>query len=121
MNREVDCPLTGPPLRRQEFHFEIYYIEWVRKSKVMAIEFSNQHLDMAAKQQNRDYDGGTINPASGYGDGTPTVKQKLHMGWTGPYLVLERITVPIQRSENERKIVVHVDNLKDDTLEIGQM
>ena len=37
------------------------------------------------------------------------------MGWTGPYLVLERITYliyRIQRSENDKAIVVHVDHLK---------
>ena len=123
LNREVDCPIdvmVGPPPSKKEFQCEIDYVEWVRKSMLLAFIFSNQHMGIAVKRQKRDYDRG-LKPRD-YTPGQwvwrlypPAVKQKLAMGWTGPYLVLERITYliyRIQHSENVRAIVVHIDNLE---------
>lgn len=45
----------------------------------------------------------------------PTANKKLGMGWTGPYLVLEKLTYltyRIQKSEQDKSLVEHGDHLK---------
>ena len=54
LNREVDCL----PPSKNKFQCEIDYVEWVRKSMLLAFEFSNQHMGIAAKRQKRDYNRG---------------------------------------------------------------
>jgi len=45
----------------------------------------------------------------------PKAKQKLGLGWTGPYKVLEKVgssTVKIQKGKGDRPTVVHINDTK---------
>ena len=123
LNREIDCPIdlmVGPPPSYQQTECPIRYIEWVKSAMSGAFEFTHQQLGLAASRQKRDYNRGLKPREFKEGDWVwrwypPTANQKLGLGWVGPYLIVKRLsylTYRIQRSEDSRPLVVHVDHLK---------
>ena len=123
LNREIDCPIdlmVGPPPSYQQTECPIRYIEWVKSAMSGAFEFTHQQLGLAASRQKRDYNRGLKPREFKEGDWVwrwypPTANQKLGLGWVGPYLIVKRLsylTYRIQKSEDSRPLVVHVDHLK---------
>ena len=123
LNREIDCPIdlmVGPPPSYQQTECPIRYIEWVKSAMSGAFEFTHQQLGLAASRQKRDYNRGLKTREFKEGDWVwrwypPTANQKLGLGWVGPYLIVKRLsylTYRIQKSEDSRPLVVHVDHLK---------
>lgn len=123
LNREIDCPIdlmVGSPPSYQQTECPIRYIEWVKSAMSGAFEFTHQQLGLAASRQKRDYNRGLKPREFKEGDWVwrwypPTANQKLGLGWVGPYLIVKRLsylTYRIQKSEDSRPLVVHVDHLK---------
>ena len=123
LNREIDTPLdvmVGPPPSSKQPECPIKYIEWVRSAMLCAFEYTYQQLGLAATRQKRDYNRG-LKPRE-YEEGNwvwrwypPTANQKLGLGWVGPYLIIKRLsylTYRIQKTKEDRPLVVHVDHLK---------
>jgi hypothetical protein len=82
--------------------------------------FAYEKLGIAASRQKTYYDRGLKPREFVEGDWVwrwypPLAYKKLCQGWTGPYLVLYKITYltyKIQKSESVKPIVVYVDHLK---------
>ena len=123
LNREIVCPLdlmVGKPPNTNEEICPIQYIEWVESAMSITNEFVFQNLGIAAKRQKSSYDQ-RLKPRE-YKRGNwvwrwypPTANQKLSFGWTGPYLVLKRLsetTYSIIKAVDKPVVNVHVDHLK---------
>ena len=75
----------------------VQYIKWVKSAMTITHHFVFQNLATAAKRQKFYYDK-CLKPRK-YQKGDlvwrwypPTANQKLELGWTGPYLVVDRIS-----------------------------
>ena len=92
------------------------YVSWLESAMNNAFEFAHQNLGIAAQRQSLYYDKGKFHS----GDWVwrwylPAISNKLGQGWTGPYLVLRKIsdvTYEIQLNSENKPITVHVDHLK---------
>ena len=122
MQREISCPLdlmVGDPPNSVSDVCPIAYIEWIKSAMYITHEFAHKNLGLSAKRQKNNYDFGLKPRAYSIGDWVwrwypPTACQKLGLGWTGPYLVIKKIsnlTYSIQKSPDSRIINVHVDHI----------
>ncbi|CAG2184718.1 unnamed protein product [Mytilus edulis] len=99
---------------------QIEYVEWVKNTMREAYKNVYDHSGQAAQRQKLYYDRGLkvrkFEPNCWVWRWyLPKVNQTLGLGWTGPYLVIEKITdvtYKIQKSEQTKSIMVHVDHLK---------
>ena len=123
--REIALPLDlmvgKPPVEgRDPPSCPIEYVEWVRQASELAFEFARENLQTSAVRQKRLYDQRSDIRNHRVGDWVwrwypPHAKQKLGKGWTGPYLVTQKvsdITYKVQRDKDSSPINVHVDHLK---------
>lgn len=123
LGREITMPIdliAGPPPEETEHYCPIQYVEWLQSAMATAFDFANDQLKVAAKIQKRNYDIGL--KERGYEVGNwvwrwypPDAGQKLKLGWTGPYLVVKKIsplTYSIQKAMHVRPLSVHVDHIK---------
>ena len=123
LNREIDCPIdvmVGPPPGTNQMECPIAYVQWVQSAMQEAFEYTYEQLGMAATRQKRDYDR-KLKPRE-YSRGNwvwrfypPTAGAKFGSGWTGPYLVIKRVTAltyTIQKSKEDQPFPVHVDDIK---------
>ncbi|KAK3105584.1 hypothetical protein FSP39_001056 [Pinctada imbricata] len=123
LGRENDCPIdivVGPPPDRKNEECPIKYVEWMQTAMMSAFEFAHDNLGDAATIQKKGYDSQL--KIRSYDEGSwvwrwypPTAGIKLGLGWTGPYLVICKLSdllYTIQKSQNSPKITVHVDHLK---------
>lgn len=96
------------------------YVEWVKQTLKLIYEFVNQNLQRADMRQKKNYDRGVKPRTIEAGSFVwrwfpPRAGLKLGLGWTGPFLVKQKLTdvlYRIQKSSNQRTLVVHVDHLK---------
>lgn len=123
LGREITMPIdliARPPPEETEHYCPIQYVEWLQSAMATAFDFANDQLKVAAKIQKRNYDIGL--KERGYEVGNwvwrwypPDAGQKLKLGWTGPYLVVKKIsplTYSIQKAMHVRPLSVHVDHIK---------
>ncbi|XP_033760732.1 uncharacterized protein LOC117342645 [Pecten maximus] len=123
LDREVDCPIdlmVGGAPESQTDLCTLEYAEWLKSTMQETFVYANKHLDTAAKSQKQTYDRKL--KLREFEQGTwvwrwypPKAGQKLELGWTGPYLVVEKIsalTYKIQKEKQSAAINVHVDHLK---------
>ena len=111
--------MVGPPPNTLVDACPVQYIEWVKSAMNLTHEFVFKNLGIAATKQKTYYDR-ALKQRHYTGDWVwrwypPTANQKLGLGWTVPYLVINRIsdvTYSIQKSETSPIINVHVDHLK---------
>lgn len=122
LQRESSCPLdlmVGDPPNSVSDVCPIAYIEWIKSAMYITHEFAHRNLGLSAKRQKNNYDLGLKPRAYSIGDWVwrwypPTASQKLGLGWTGPYLVIKKIsnlTYSIQKTSDSRIINVHVDHI----------
>lgn len=96
------------------------YVEWVKQTIKLTYEFVNQNLQRTAMRQKKNHDQGvkprTFEACAFVWRWYPPISGlKLGLGWTGPFLVKQKLTdvlYRIQKSPNQRTFVVHVDHLK---------
>lgn len=123
LQREISCPLdlmVGPPPNTLEDICPIQYIEWIKSAMALTHDFVFRNLKVAATRQKTYHDRHLKPRIYDIGDWVwrwypPTAGQKLGLGWTGPYLVIKRIsdvTYSVQKSENSPVLNLHVDHLK---------
>lgn len=119
---ELSCPIdiiAGIPPDQNDF-CPSEYIEWLQNYMRDTFAFAYEQLNRATNRQKNNYDAG-LKPRSFQKDNwvwrwyPPKAKEKLDLGWTGPYLVINKISsllYKIQKNENSPEIIVHVDHLK---------
>lgn len=123
LQRQLSCPLdlmVGQPPNTIEEVCPVQYIEWVKSAMTVTHEFVFRNLGKAAKRQKFYYDRGLKPRQYQRGDWVwrwypPLANQKLTLGWTGPFLVLKRLsetTYSIQKAAEKPVINVHVDHMK---------
>ena len=123
LQREVACPLdlmVGPPPNTLEDICPVQYIEWIKSAMHLTHEFVYEQLGVAATRQKTYHDHALKPRTYEIGDWVwrfypPTANQKLGLGWTGPYLVVNKIstlTYSIQKTDVSPIINVHVNHLK---------
>ena len=121
--REITVPVDvmfGRPKEEQQPGCPIEYVEWVRRATGEAFEFARENLGKSAVRQERLYNRRSDIRRYNIGDWVwrwypPKAKEKLGKGWTGPYLILDKLTdltYKIQASETQTPLVVHVDHMK---------
>lgn len=96
------------------------YVEWVKQTIKLTYEFVNQNLQRTAMRQKKNHDRGvkprTFEACAFVWRWYPPISGlKLGLGWTGPFLVKQKLTdvlYRIQKSPNQRTLVVHEDHLK---------
>ena len=119
-----DCP------DKQNYVCAYEYLEWLWQSTATSFHIASEQLKVSASCKKslkkglkpRTFNIGNLvwrwNP--------PTASVKLGLGWTGPYVVLERLTdinYKIKHSVTEKILAVHVNHLKEclsSPLEISQ-
>jgi hypothetical protein len=98
----------------------VQYVEWVKQTIKLTYEFVNQNLQRTAMRQKKNHDRGvkprTFEACAFVWRWYPPISGlKLGLGWTGPFLVKQKlidVLYRIQKSPNQRTLVVHVDHLK---------
>ena len=122
LGREISLPidiLTGSPDPNPTV-CPIQYIEWMRDSMQRAFDVANEKLQSSFKRQKKYYDCKLKTRQYEIGQKVlrwypPKANQKLGLGWTGPYIIMRKlsdITYEIQDCGNSKFKVVHVDHLK---------
>ncbi|CAC5387032.1 unnamed protein product [Mytilus coruscus] len=122
LGHEIRCPVDlmfGLPLTVNDF-CQIEYVEWVKNTLREAYKHVYDHSGQAAQRQKSYYDRGLKVRKSEPNCWVwrwypPKVNQTLGLGWNGPYLVIKKITdvtYKIQKTEQTKSIIVHVDHLK---------
>ena len=95
-------------------------MEWVREASKHAFQFVRNNLKTSAERQKKLYDRKSGFPKFEFGSSVwryypPRGRLKFGKGWDGPYLVAGKVNplcYRIQKTQNSRSIVVHVDHLK---------
>ena len=98
----------------------VQYVEWLREASEHTLEFVQRNLRANAERQKRLYDRKGGLPSFEVGDSVwrynhPGSKLKFGKKLEGPYLDTARLNTlcyRIQKCQNSRSIVVHVDHLK---------
>ena len=123
LQREVSCPLdlmVGPPPNTIEEVCPVQYIEWIKSAINVTHDFVFKHLGAAATRQKAYYDQNLKPRTYEIGDWVwryypPTAGLKIGCGWTGPYLVvgkLSELTYSLQKSPLSPVLNISVDDLK---------
>ncbi len=119
-NMPVDLIYGSPNNRRELHNYDCYcsYVEELRNSMVDAYFRMRNCLGDAATRQKMYYDRNTVPHHFNKGDWViywhkPTAMQTLSSGWTGPFVVIEKVSVIDYRIQNPTgpSKVVHVDRL----------
>ena len=121
--REVRLPLeaiVGTPPREPTPECPSEYVEWAKFTLENAFQFARKSLQKSFKRQKRNYDSHLKSRGLPIGSKVyrwypPKANQKLGLGWTGPYTVVEHIgntSVRISLDRDETEVVVHRDDLK---------
>ena len=117
INLPIDLMIGAPP---ETPACPVQYVEWVRDAAEHAFGFVQRNLKTSAERQKKLNDRKSGSPKFKIGDSVwryspPRAKLKFGKGWEGPYLVVRRVNplcYKIQKGQNSRSIVVHVDHLK---------
>jgi hypothetical protein len=122
LGREITMPVDimfGWP-NQEEQVCPVEYVEWARHAANQAYEFARKNLKKSTLRQARLYNRFSDVRSYEVGDWVwrwypPKAKQKLGKGWTGPYLVIRKLTdigYVIQATESDKSLTVHVDQMK---------
>ena len=113
--------IAGPSPRASEIpQCPVVYVEWLRTSLENSFRHARESLKQAASRQKKYYDQKAGESGFKIGDWVyrwypPAAHGKFSSGWTGPYLVIQRLSdllYRIQASKRAKPKVVHVDHLK---------
>ncbi|XP_060064595.1 uncharacterized protein LOC132544947 [Ylistrum balloti] len=100
LGREVDCPIDLMVGGVPEPHTDICtleYVEWLRTTMQETFQYAHKHLEVAAKSQEITYDRNLKSREFQIGTWVwrwypPKAGLKLELGWTGPYLVVDKLS-----------------------------
>ncbi|KAK3090931.1 hypothetical protein FSP39_015821 [Pinctada imbricata] len=123
LGKEIKCPLdvmVGSPPSMRETFCPVQYVEWLKESLKTNYDMTRKNLKQSFTRQKCEYDRKLKEREYEIGDWVwrwypPTANQKLGLGWTGPYLIIRKITdftLSIQKDKDSKVINVHVDHLK---------
>lgn len=112
MGREVSLPvdiMMGLPPNTPDNKCPVMYIEWLKNTMRNAFDFAYKHLQSALQRQKLDHDINANNRQFNPGNWVwryypPSAGQKLGLGWTGPYLVLEKNSHIIYKIQNMKHL-----------------
>ena len=113
-NLSIDLMIGAPP------ETPVHYVEWVYEASEHAFQFVQNNLKTSAERQNKLYDRKSGFPKFEVGSSVwryypPRGRLKFGKGWEGHFLVTGKVNSLcywIQKTQNSRSIVVHVDHLK---------
>lgn len=121
--REVSLPIdviAGDPNVPKQTVCPIEYVEWVKNALQNAYQIAHENIETSFQTHKRYYD--VKLKARAFNEGQlvwywypPTAKQKLGLGWTGPFEINKKIsdiTYQIKSKETGKLKIVHVNNLK---------
>ncbi|CAC5419743.1 unnamed protein product [Mytilus coruscus] len=125
LGREIRLSLdviVGSPPNKGNIDCPIRYIEcmWVKEAMQRSFDFAHEKLEASFHRQKHYYDV-KLKPRNFAKDQLvwywypPHAKQKLGLGWTGPFKIIRKIadvTYQIQSCHNAKMKIVHVDHLK---------
>ena len=120
--REVTFPIDlmfGDCPDKQYYVCLSEYVEWLRQSTATSFNIASEQLKVSASRQKKSYEKGLKPRAFNKGNLVwywypPTASIKLGLGWTGPYVALERLTIvtyKIKHTVTEKILELHVDHL----------
>ena len=117
-NLPIDFMIGAPP---ETPVCPVHYVEWVREAFEHAFQFVQNNLKTSAERQKKLYDLKSGFPKFEVGSSVwryypPRGRLKFGKGWEGPYLVTGKVNplcYRIQKTQNSRSIVVHVDHSKE--------
>ncbi|XP_033761504.1 uncharacterized protein LOC117343268 [Pecten maximus] len=123
LGREVMLPIdlmVGLPPGDEGNPCPVAYVEWMQHAMNTAFDSANNNLGLSAKRQKKYYDIGTKDKDIEVGTWVwrwypPAAGQKLELGWTGPHLVIARLselTYTIQKDPRAKLVNIHIDQLK---------
>lgn len=119
--REVNLPLTtglGQCRTYDEPQCPVEYIEWVQRTLDKVFCFVRVNTMQSVHKQKRYHDENCkerdVEPGSWVWRWyLPKAKQKLGLGWTGPYKVIQKIgETAVKISRGEKVVVVHINDTK---------
>ena len=110
--------VMGPPPNAPQCPIE--YVEWLKRTIVLAHESARKSLVKSTARQKRNYDLRAKPIHYRPGDFVwrwypPTANRKLGKGWVGPYKVIgcpSHVNCEVQREQGGRIVRVHIDHLK---------
>ena len=118
-NLPIDLMIGAPP---ETPVCPVHYVQWVREAFEHAFQFVQNNLKTSAEWQKKLYDWKSGFPKFVVGSSVwryypPRGRLKFGKGWEGPYLVkgsgkVTPLSYRIQKTQNSRSILVHVDHLK---------
>lgn len=124
LGREVQLPIDlimgTPPDTDSNVICTCEYVEWVKSALERAYQYAFENMQSSFQSQKRYYDT-KLKFRKFYDDQLvwcwypPLAKQKLGLGWTGPYRIVRKIsdiTYQITSCETGKIKTVHVDHLK---------
>lgn len=123
LGRETNFPfdlIVGKPPNTPTENCPVEYVKWLQQTILNAHEIAHKNLNQAANRQKSDHDKNAKKREINVGKFVwrwypPQANLKLGLGWTGPYLVIQKITdltYRIQKSPASDIISVHIDHLK---------
>lgn len=122
LGHEIRCPIDLMFEIPQDDRLvcPIKYVEWIQVTMRNSYNFAYKQLQKSAKRQKENYDRNLKVREYKANDWVwrwypPKANKKLGLGWTGPFLVLSRLSdllYKIQYEEKSKPYVVHVDHLK---------
>ena len=123
LGREVSLPIdviVGTPNAGHEEKCHVQYIEWIRDALRRAHQCAFENINLSFQKQKKYYYRNAKTKIFEFGElvwkwSIPKAKQKLSLGWTGPYKVVRRfshVTYEIKSLDGDKTKIVHVDHLK---------
>lgn len=121
--RETNFPfdlIVGKPPNNPTENCPVEYVQWLQQTILNAHDIAHKNLKQAADRQKSDHDKNAKKRNIDIGKFVwrwypPHANLKLGLGWTGAYLVIQKITdqtYRIQKSPTSDIISVHIDYLK---------
>lgn len=123
LGRETSLPIdvmVESPINIDKPACPVLYVEWVEKAMQSSFQYVHEKLQCSFEKQKRYYDKNAKSLAYDIGSLVlrwypPSGKQKLGLGWTGPYEIIRKIseiTYEIKDCKTLKTKIVHVDHLK---------
>lgn len=125
LGRETNFPfdlIVGKPPNTPTENCPVEYVQWLQQTILNAHDTAHKNLKQAANRQNSDHDKNAKKGNIDIGKFVwrwypPHANLNLGLRWTGPYLIIHKITdltYRIQKSPTSDIISVHIDHLKPD-------
>lgn len=123
LGRETSLPIdvmVESPINIDKPACPVLYVEWVEKAMQSSFQYVHENIQCSFEKQKRYYDRNAKSLTYEIGSLVlrwypPSGKQKLGLGWTGPYEIIRKISeiaYEIKACQTLKTKIVHVDHLK---------